>query len=76
MDNILDKIVKTKWEEIERSKQTTLLSDLKSSPRLNLPSRNFVQSIKEYHKINQSAVIAEIKKASPSKGVIRENFDP
>ena len=76
MDNILDKIVKTKWEEIERSKQTTLLSDLKSSSKMNLPTRDFVQSIQNHHKINQSAVIAEIKKASPSKGVIRENFDP
>ena len=76
MDNILDTIVKTKWEEIERFKQITPLSELKSSPRLNLPTRNFVQSIKDHHKINQSAVIAEIKKASPSKGVIRENFDP
>ncbi|MGA0121185.1 MAG: indole-3-glycerol-phosphate synthase TrpC, partial [Methylophilaceae bacterium] len=68
MDNILDTIVKTKWEEIERFKQTTLLSDLKSSSKMNLPTRDFVQSIKDHHKINQSAVIAEIKKASPSKG--------
>ena len=52
MDNILDTIVKTKWEEIERFKQTTPLGDLKSSPQLTLPSRNFVQSIKDHHKVN------------------------
>ena len=53
MDNILDTIVKTKWEEIERFKQITPLSELKSSPRLNLPTRDFFQSIKDHHKINQ-----------------------
>ena len=76
MDNILDIIVKTKWEEIERFKQTTPVGELKSSPKVKLPSRNFVQSIKHHHKSKQSAVIAEIKKASPSKGIIREDFDP
>jgi indole-3-glycerol phosphate synthase len=76
MDNILDIIVKTKWEEIERFKQTTPVGELKSSPKVKLPSRNFVQSIKHHHKSKQPAVIAEIKKASPSKGIIREDFDP
>ena len=65
MDNILDIIVKTKWEEIERFKQTTPVGELKSSPKVKLPSRNFVQSIKHHHKSKQPAVIAEIKKASP-----------
>ena len=42
---------------------------------MNKP-RDFIQALREKHLNAEAAVIAEIKKASPSKGIIRENFDP
>lgn len=66
--NILDKIVSVKKEEVQRAKQKRSLSDFD----LTSQSRNFEQALRD----KNPAVIAEIKKASPSKGIIRENFDP
>lgn len=73
---ILTKIIEKKRKEIERSKSKisqkeliTRIANLKSSRRHNF----FKNSISKPHKIN---LIAEVKKASPSAGVIREDFDP
>lgn len=74
--DILKKIIARKHEEIERNRAYRRLNELKSVAEGVAPARGFVASIES--KISQGlpAVIAEAKKASPSKGVIREEFDP
>lgn len=76
MDNILDKILATKKNEIKNAKQLFSLSDLTEKIEINNDERDFVAALQGKHKIGSQAVIAEIKKASPSKGIIREAFDP
>ena len=68
---ILDDIVSHKVSEIESAKSRLTLSQLKSQPRRN-DHRGFAEAISR----SKPAVIAEIKKASPSKGVIRADFNP
>ena len=74
--DILLKILATKHEEIkQRSAQKdidALLEDIKQAE----PVRPFVDSIKQSLANNKPAIIAEIKRASPSKGLIREDFKP
>lgn len=74
--SILQKIIRRKWEEIaERSVKvpTQLLCERVA----NLPPcRGFAQALQAKIKGGKAAVIAEVKKASPSKGVIREHFAP
>lgn len=69
MNSILNKIAVQKAEEVANAKRKTSLEALQDSAPL--PVRDFVQSLRS----QRPAVIAEIKKASPSKGIIRENFD-
>jgi len=73
---ILKKILSRKAEEVAERKQHVSLSDIKSKATDSKPARGFVQAIEKKLIQKQAAVIAEIKKASPSKGVIRENFYP
>ena len=76
MNNILDKILATKKNEIKNAKQLFSLSDLTEKIESNNDERDFVAALQDKHKTGSQAVIAEIKKASPSKGIIREAFDP
>jgi len=73
---VLRKIIARKWEEIAERKGQVSLEQLKARAAQQAPARGFVKAIE--HKIAQgkAGVIAEIKKASPSKGVIREHFVP
>ncbi len=74
--DILKKIVARKYQEIEERSELSPINILKSMAHKADPVRGFIQSIENKLANNLSAVIAEIKKASPSKGVMRENFHP
>jgi indole-3-glycerol phosphate synthase len=76
MSDILKKIVAVKHEEIAQASQKKSLAMVRADAESRVLTRDFIGAIQ--HKINQgqSAVIAEIKKASPSKGVLRADFIP
>jgi len=74
--DILKKIVARKLEEIEVARQQISLDELQQGLDRKSPPRGFVASIKKKLAAGKPGVIAEIKKASPSKGVLRENFQP
>ncbi|MGZ8982375.1 MAG: indole-3-glycerol phosphate synthase TrpC [Methylotenera sp.] len=80
MSDILNKIIATKVKEVAIAKAQKPLAVLQAealaASTLNNPVRDFVGSIRAKIARNQSAVIAEIKKASPSKGIIRADFNP
>ncbi|MDA0830794.1 MAG: indole-3-glycerol phosphate synthase TrpC [Proteobacteria bacterium] len=74
--NILDKILETKREEIRLTSSFRPLTELERESESAPTVRGFESAIRAKIAAGSSAVIAEIKKASPSKGVIREHFDP
>ena len=74
--DILKKIISRKIEEIAERKQDCALPEMRQRAETADAVRGFVDAIKEKIATGNSAVIAEIKKASPSKGVMRENFQP
>ncbi|PPC93738.1 MAG: indole-3-glycerol-phosphate synthase [Methylotenera sp.] len=76
MSDILNKIIATKVVEVAAAKAQKSLATLQADAQTASPVRNFVQSIQNKIDQGQAAVIAEIKKASPSKGVIRADFQP
>jgi indole-3-glycerol phosphate synthase len=73
--DILNKILARKQQEIEARQQQVSLADLQRRVDQASTPRGFVAALQLRVDRGQAAVIAEIKKASPSKGVIRENFD-
>lgn len=74
--DILKKIIQRKEVEIEERKALVSLPDIMKRAKTAAPPRSFAYALQRKIQSGQSAVIAEIKKASPSKGVIRENFVP
>lgn len=74
--DILVEILNRKSEEIAERSALVPVDALKEQCGSADAVRGFIQSIENKINSNQSAVIAEIKKASPSKGLLRENFDP
>jgi indole-3-glycerol phosphate synthase len=73
LNSILQKIVQHKRQEIAIAKELRPVDDIVALAQQATPPRDFVQALRH----NQSvALIAEVKKASPSKGVIRADFDP
>jgi indole-3-glycerol phosphate synthase len=73
---VLEKIIARKKEEIAERSAKVGIPILKKRMVNQTPPRGFIRAMREKIMAGESAVIAEIKKASPSKGVIRENFDP
>ncbi|MDQ2893574.1 MAG: indole-3-glycerol phosphate synthase TrpC [Pseudomonadota bacterium] len=75
--NILTRIIQTKRAEVAARKASTSLSDLDRAIAAHTPPRGFRAALDTRRRSGSGhALIAEIKKASPSKGVIREDFDP
>ncbi len=74
--DILTKILATKADEISRRKTRMSINDLESIIQETEAPRGFANALQSKAQAKQPAIIAEIKKASPSKGVIRENFQP
>ncbi|WP_113953407.1 indole-3-glycerol phosphate synthase TrpC [Arenicella xantha] len=74
--DVLDKIMSYKQQEVEHAKRQRTLADVRSEADDTGPCRGFVSSLNQSVAKGHSAVIAEVKKASPSKGVIRADFRP
>ena len=75
MSDILQKIIAVKHEEVRAAEQSAPLEELRLQASTR-DLRDFVGALRAKHDNGQAAVIAEVKKASPSKGVLRENFQP
>jgi len=76
MSDILNKIIATKREEIAAALAVKPLAAVEAEAAAQAPTRDFVGAIRGKIADGKAAVIAEIKKASPSKGVIRPDFQP
>lgn len=76
MSDILQRILATKQEEVAAAQSVQSLAAVRAAAEQQAPTRDFVGALRGKIAAGQSGVIAEIKKASPSKGVIREDFRP
>lgn len=74
--NILDKIAAYKREEVAKAKAAIPLAEIETCARSADPVRGFKSALVRARMDNRFGLIAEIKKASPSKGLIRADFDP
>ena len=75
-ENILEKIIKKKSEKITSLKKNISLDSLNKLIDKNQIFLNFKEKIESNIKNNKISIIAEIKKASPSAGVIIKDYDP
>ena len=76
MSDVLQRILAVKREEVAEAKRAIPAQEIEARARAAAPARDFVGAIRARRAAGQPAVIAEIKRASPSKGLLRENFDP
>ncbi|KAL4362565.1 hypothetical protein GQ457_04G025280 [Hibiscus cannabinus] len=75
--NILEEIIWHKDFEVSQMKEKKPLTSLKKFMENAPPTRDFVGALKAAHsRTGLPGLIAEVKKASPSRGILRENFDP
>ncbi|MCF8168801.1 MAG: indole-3-glycerol phosphate synthase TrpC [Rhodoferax sp.] len=76
MSDILDRIVAVKVQEVAAAKKRKSFEAMRADAESRVLTRDFVGALKAKIAAGHPAVIAEVKKASPSQGVIRENFIP
>ncbi|MBM9489304.1 indole-3-glycerol phosphate synthase TrpC [Pseudomonas sp. ICBG1301] len=76
VSTVLEKILARKAEEVAERRARVSLAELEAQAKVADAPRGFANALITQAKLKQPAVIAEIKKASPSKGVIREHFVP
>ena len=76
MSDILQKICAVKEQEVAAARAALSQPDLRAQAEAQPPARDFVGAIRTKHAAGRAAVIAEVKRASPSKGVIRADFHP
>jgi indole-3-glycerol phosphate synthase len=76
MSDILNKIVATKRDEVAAARKKMPLEAMRADAESRVLTRDFVGALRAKIAAGQAAVIAEVKKASPSKGVLREDFIP
>ncbi len=76
MNDILEKILATKRAEVATARQMRSEAEILREAKSRKDVRGFARALEDKISQGKPAVIAEVKKASPSKGVIRENFNP
>lgn len=76
MTDVLAKIIADKREHVARCQAGRSMAALEMAARAAEPPRGFATALAAAHAMGRYALIAEIKKASPSKGLIRPDFDP
>ena len=76
MADILQRILAVKADELARAKTAKPIASVRDEAKRAAPARDFVGALRSKVSAGQAAVIAEVKKASPSRGVLREDFDP
>ncbi|MDP9900444.1 indole-3-glycerol phosphate synthase TrpC [Variovorax ginsengisoli] len=76
MSDILKKIVAVKHEEVAAARRKSSLESVRFDAESRVLTRDFVGALRAKAAAGQAAVIAEVKKASPSKGVLRADFIP
>ena len=76
MSDILTRILTTKQQEVAAAQAALPLAELRARAADMPTPRGFVQAMRAQHSQGRAALIAEIKKASPSKGLIRPDFHP
>lgn len=76
MSDILQRILETKRREVEEARRLVSDSEIERLALQAPAARNFLGSIRARIDARKPAVIAEIKRASPSKGLLRETFEP
>ncbi|MCY4043534.1 MAG: indole-3-glycerol phosphate synthase TrpC [Cellvibrionales bacterium] len=74
--DVLKKIIQRKYEEISEREAKVSIQTLEKKAVMQSACRGFMAALQQKHQAGKSAIIAEIKKASPSKGIIREDFNP
>ena len=76
MSDVLQRILAVKAGEVAQAKRATPLGALQGMARQAAPARDFAGAMRARVEAEKPAVIAEVKKASPSRGVLREDYDP